>query len=343
MPVSQPLAYLDYLVCVGYVALLAVVVWRAGRRCGDSTEELFLGGRSVPAWAAGLSFMATALSAATFIGVPTVSFTGDLTYMASNLAAIIAAVVVAYCFLPKFYAARVQTVYGVINQRFGSSSAQACSWMFLLGRIMASGTRLFIGAVALATIINPQWGDVATISLVGVLVVLGITAALWGGIRSVIWTDVVQALLFMVAGLVTLTVLLQLIPLDIPGIVNVLSNTGDESTPNKLQIIKPDIGDYNQPYSIWAIIFGLSLLNIGVYATDQDIAQRLLTCKDAKTGARSLFIGIAANIPTVFIFLCVGLLLYVYYQRPDIMGAAAPTYGVDPDMKVFAQFIAQIE
>src|SRR6185436_12015622 len=105
------------------------------RRKGQTTEDYFLGSRRMPVWAVAISVLASSLSVATFIGVPVESYSGDLTYLSTNIGGLIAIAVVALFFIPVFYRHNVATVYGLLERRFGTSSKLASSWMFMIGRV----------------------------------------------------------------------------------------------------------------------------------------------------------------------------------------------------------------
>ncbi|TVR13631.1 MAG: hypothetical protein EA401_06385 [Planctomycetota bacterium] len=344
------LGFVDWLVLLSYLGIVSWVAWRSGRAHrqvihddGD-TADYVLAGRSIPAWAAAVSFMATALSAATFIGLPNKGRAEDLTYLAANIAAFIAIAVVALVFIPLYYRHRVQTVYGLLGLRFGPAAAWTAGAFFILGRLLGSGARLFIAGGAVAFLLAPDaqsvWG-----LMVAAIVVMALVASLLvfiGGMRSVIWTDVCQAAVFVLAASVVIGVLLWRIPLDVVGILGHLADPGP-GEPSKLRLFESGFAslDPAHSYSLLAIVIGLSLINLGAYGTDQDMTQRLLTCRDARSGARSAIMAVLLAIPVTTLFMAVGMLLWIFYDRPDIMGNAAPSYDPADNPFIFAVFIAR--
>ncbi|MCG8512252.1 MAG: hypothetical protein MI741_23790, partial [Rhodospirillales bacterium] len=162
---------LDWTVLGGYFAVLIAASLYFTRRGQKSTDDYFLAGRRMPAWAAALSVMATSLSAATFIGAPEQSYKGDLTYLSSYLGFIIAAIVVAVFFIPAFYRANVSTVYQLLEIRYGKAVKIIASCMFMLGRVLASGARLYIGAIAGAMILfghDEPWSICAAVAVIAI-------------------------------------------------------------------------------------------------------------------------------------------------------------------------------
>ncbi|MBT7616383.1 MAG: sodium:solute symporter, partial [Calditrichaeota bacterium] len=206
-------ATLDWAILAGYFLIIVVtgVIFTKRQR---STDDYFLANRSIPMFAAAISFLATSLSAATFVGGPQQSYSGDLTYLSSNIGSIIAIIIVAVFFIPALYKQRVATVYGLLENRFGRPSSLSASGAFMIGRVFASGARLYIAALPASLIL---YGDIAIrhqLVAIALLTVVGIAYTYVGGIRTVIWTDVIQAVIFIGAALIAVVILYNRIPLD---------------------------------------------------------------------------------------------------------------------------------
>jgi len=329
---SLPL--LDWAIVAGYLAVVISIGLIASRKAAAS-DEFFLAGRSMPMWAVALSLLATTQSAATFVGGPARAYRSDLTYLSANIAGLLAVVIVALVFVPAFYKRRVTSVYELLRHDFGSTAQRAASGMFMLGRVFASGARLFIVAIPFALI---AFGEVKPATLIMAILIIAAGATLYtitGGIRAVIWTDVLQSIIYVGSVLVAVVVLWRMIDLDITQVMNVLRSNDQQ---NKLQFLDWSSGismNPDQPasvYSIWPILFGLTLFNIAAYGTDQDLAQRLLTCKDSRRGAWSVILSQLIGWPVVLVFLSLGLLLYVFHHTSG-HGAA------DDPRQVFVEFI----
>ena len=326
----------DWAVMGGYFVVVALSGWWFSRRRMDNTEEYFLGGHRIPVWAAAVSLMATSLSAATFIGGPQQAYTGDLTYLSSNLGNLIAALIVGFFFIPAFYRQRVGTVYQLLGRRYGDSAKLWASWMFMIGRVFASGARLYIAALAVALIL---FGDLAATNVclaIGVMVVIGVMYTVFGGVSAVIWTDVIQAFILVGAVIVALVLLWNWIPADAGQVFSALQE-GDGSS--KLALLKLGWGDFEAKYTFLTAVGGFVLLNIGAYGTDQDMTQRVLTCRSSARGTASTIAGILISIPVTLLFMAVGLLLWVFYRRPDLMGPMAPPPPGDDSREIFLNFI----
>jgi Na+/proline symporter len=213
---------------------------------------------------------------------------------------------------------------------------------FVLGRLLASGARLFIAGSALGYLLAPGSDDTMGIQIVAIIVlVIAAIAYVWiGGIRSVIWTDVLQAGVFVGGALIVIAILLNRIPLEFGEILSHLSAPGPEE-PSKLTVVSDGFTDFSpsNSYSLLAILLGVSLINLGAYGTDQDLAQRLLTCKDSRQGSRSAIMAVLMAIPVSFLFIAIGMLLWFFYERPDLMADMAPGYERPENARVLAVFI----
>lgn len=323
-----------------FAILIAASVWYS-RRMARSTEDYFLAGRSMPVWAVAVSILATALSAATFLGVPELSYSGDIAYLATNLGGLLAILVVAVFFIPAFYRHRVTSIYELLGTRFGVPAQRSASLVFMLGRTLATGARLYMAAIPMALIIfgDDQPGHIA--AGVGVLSVVGIIYTLVGGIRTVIWTDVIQTAIFLLAIGGVIALLLWRIPASPSELVSALEHppaTAEGPAPSKLRLFNLS-GDPSQAFTLPAILIGFTLIGLGSYGTDHEITQKMLTCKNSLRGGWSAFLGILVGVPAVALFLLTGLLLHIYYARPDVMGAAAPGYAPEGGSRSLLTFI----
>lgn len=326
---------IDWAIVGGYLAVIIAIGALATRKKA-SKDEFFLAGRRIPVWAAAMSLMATTLSAATFIGGPEDAFGGDLTYLIWQLGQIIAVFIVAFLFLPAFFRAGTVTIYGYLGQRFGPAAKTAASAAFLIGRLLASGARLFIAGLAFSLIL---YGDTSIEHLIPAIILFGVIGTAYtaaGGIRAVIWTDTLQIVIVVGSAVLALLLLLHKIPMSVPEIVDALQTSGKDGA-NKLRWYDATL-DLKSPYTIWTAL-AMVLFNMAAFGTDQDMAQRMLTTRSPKRAASSLIAGILANIPVTGLFLCLGLLLFIFYKRPDLMGDAAPAEALIDKRQVYPQFL----
>lgn len=310
---SAMLEGLDYLVLGSYFVVVALIGFLSsrGQRSG---EDYFLGSRSIPFWAAGLSIIATETSALTFLGAPTQSLFGAWTYIQLAIGSILARFVVASILIPAYYKARVYTVYGYLEERFGRWSKNLATLLFMVGRSLGSGVRLYGAAIAF-TILVPSvdyWVVIASIAAVAVAYTLA------GGIRSVIWTDVLQGLLLFVGGGVALVYLWMQAPAGSWELLQSAETAG--GTPKLAwldwgfrQVDGRTHYAWGESYTMIGGVIGVLFLTMATHGTDQDMIQRSLTCRDQRGGKRSLWVSAALIVPIVAIFLSIGSLLFAHY------------------------------
>ncbi len=317
---TETFSIIDWLIVASYLSLLIGMGWKYASHKSANVNDYFLGGNRMPYLVVAVSVIATTQSAATFLGGPDQGYRGNYTYLAANISAIIASVFIAKILIPRYYAIKATTVYELLDNRYGPVAMRAAGLMYLVGRLFASGARLYLAAIAVSMIL---FGDIAVISIIGaslILLTLGFTITFLGGIRSIIWTDLFQFCMYSFSAIAILYLLLDAIPLGLSEIIVSLRNTPEGI--NKLQLFNFDM-DFADPYAMISVFSGLILLYIGSFGLDQDITQRVLTCKNDNEGARALIISVLIGIPLIWLFMTIGELLYIFYDRLDLMGAAA--------------------
>ena len=319
---------LDWLVFFAYGAILLLSGWWVNRKKSTSSADYFLGGNAMPVWMVSISVLATSQSAATFLGGPDMGYRGDLSYLATNIGAFIAALFVAFYLIPKFYQYKVFTVYELLEQKIGPRAKKHAGIMYLFGRVFASGARLYMAAIAVAMIL---FGDIAAESIVYstiIITVIGLLFSVFGGVRSVIYSDVIQAVVYISAAVFVIYFLVIAIPADFSTIIAALQDPAI-TTEGFIQTSKLTLLNFNLDFSsagmfgFWSSITGFLLLNIAAFGLDQDMTQRVLTCKTEKEGSKAMLLSVVLVIPVMLLFLVIGLLLFIFYQRPDLMGEGA--------------------
>ena len=310
-------------IAVYFLAVLGIGLWAGGRQ--HSAREYFLGGRSLPWWAATLSIVATETSAVTYIGIPAASFGGNWNVLQLVLGLVLGRFFLAYVFVSVFYREEYLTVYGFLSDRFGRATRFAAAIMFLLGRLVASGIRLYAGCLAFNVATGESigvWPSIVTLGIIGTIL------AYSGGIRSVVWTDVILGFTLIAGGVVAAWWLVG----DIPGGLDAVTASLDWR--EKTTIVSRFFGDLGTDDSLVAGVLGGFVLTLATHGTDQDIAQRILTCRDASGGRRSVIGSAVLIVPLFALFLLVGTLLY--YQQ----ALGTPGYSVPDDRNgLFPRFI----
>jgi SSS family transporter len=345
------LGFVDWLVLAAYVVLISgagvAFQWRRRAAIAGTSSDYFLAGRDMPVWAVAISTLATAQTAATFVGVPQGVFAGDLTYFLTIVGSIPAAIVIAQFFIPAYYRLGVSTPYQLLETRFGPGARLGTSVVYLTGRVFANSARIFVGAIPVALALFGERSDATIALVIGAFMLFAIVYTLRGGLESVIWTDVVQVCVYLGAAVIALVLLWRSIPASTHDIVVALQTggTGGTGGTSKLQTIvsgvdasKPLGIDFSKSFTVITAFTGWTLLYVAAFGTDQDLTQRLLACNSARRGALSTLASTIVTIPTVVVFMAIGLLLWVIYARPDLMGRPTPAYVEGDSADVFLKW-----
>ncbi|QOJ01752.1 MAG: sodium:solute symporter [Phycisphaeraceae bacterium] len=349
-PSGSTFGLADWLVVAGYFALLAgsgaYFAWRARRQRLANAADYFTAGHAMPVWAVAVSILATAQSAATFTGVPEQSYTGNLAYLATNLGGLVAAFILAGVFIPAYYRRNVTTPYQLLETRLGRGARLATSWAYMIGRVFASGSRVFVGAipVSIALFGDADAGHMAI--AVSAFMAFGIVYTLAGGITSVIWTDVLQVCVYL--GAAVLAVVLLASRVEAPwGEVLSAVREGGPGGASKLELFPSGFRDdgtfhWGQSINLVTILTGFVLLTLASHGADQDLVQRMLTTKSASRGSWSVISGVLVGIPAVALFLVWGLLLWVLYQRPELMSRPPAVVPKSSDVVVLTYILHEL-
>ncbi|MDE2437256.1 MAG: sodium:solute symporter [Sphingomonadales bacterium] len=313
-------APLDWLVLGLYIAVLFAGGWLFRPRGGQTARDYFLAGGKVPSWLAAISVLSATQSAATFIGGPDYGYRSDYTYLAGNLGGLIGALVVARFMIPRYYAIGATTVYELLERRFDASAMRWAGGMFLVGRVFAGRARVYLAAIALSMVIFASVDAQGIVLSAALIMIAAFLFTFAGGLRSVLLNDLIQFTIYLGAAVAVLAWLWTSIPAPTEAVIDGLRHA--PGGVDKLRLIDPSF-DLSKPFSLPAILVGLTLLFIASTGTDQDVTQRLLASPDARTGARGLILSLVATVPVVWVFISIGLLLHVVYQRPELMGGQA--------------------
>src|SRR5437016_740620 len=318
---------IDCLVLFLYFFIIIAIGLRMGRKERD-LEDFALGRRQIPWWAVLASLIAAETSAGTFFGTPGEGYTQrNYTYLQLALGTIIARILVSFIFIKPYYDYKVFSIYEYLTVRFGVGTKNAASAIFLFTRLLASGARLYVAAIALALAyemirgVRPTQTETLRI-YVGATVAIVLLTAIYttlGGIKAVIWTDLIQASIMIGSAVVAVGLLYFAIPGGWHEIVerrgpfhwSDLITTGLDPAKQGWEKWK---GMFAVEYTIFAGLIGSTFMTMSTHGTDQDMVQRMLTAPDVRRSRRSVIMSGLADIPIAFTFLSIGLLLWVFYQ-----------------------------
>jgi SSS family solute:Na+ symporter len=355
LPLTAAMGLLiDGLIIVLYFALITGIGLYMGRR-EDTLNDFALGGRKIPWWAVMASIIAAETSAATFLGAPGEGYAKQsLAYVQLVFGLILGRVIVGNVFLKPYYDYKVYTVYDYLGVRFGPQSKLFVSALFLVMRTLASGTRLFVPSLVMVlawrlltgghNTIQFNQGAVTSVGpyLVAITLLTIVTCAYTaiGGIKAVIWTDVIQAALMFGSALVAIGTLLYHIgglgPLvqAVPAMARADGYvvTGFEHPMSPWEFFKNILVS---DYTLFSALIGATLGNMAAFGTDQDMVQRMLSAETYKKARRSLITAAVMDLPIAAGFTFIGILLFVYYAKD-------PTFKPAANSDVFGSYILNV-
>lgn len=336
--------FTDSLVIATYFLAIFGIGIYAGRKQKTLTDYA-LGNRSLPWWAILASILAAEISAATFLGAPGEGYhTRNFTYAQLCIGTILGRIIVGKLFLKPYYDYKVVSIYEYLEKRFGLLTRRTASMVFLISRVLASRTRLYFAGILLVIayqfITNtPADSEQIVLLYIAALVIISIATTIYtaiGGLKAVVWTDVLQAAVLGVSMLSALWILFSHIPGGWDSISAVM-NGGDDwkffswGTEKGLSFLEQCSHILGQEYTVWAAFLGATFITMATHGTDQDMVQRMLAAKNSKAGTRAVIVSGLMDFPIVLLFLFTGILLYVFYQyNPAALPADTPKLHVFP-------------
>ncbi len=322
---------LDYAVIAIYLLGVAALGIKAGGR-QQSTADYFLGGRNLPWWAVCFSVVATETSTLTVIGVPAIAYLGTLTFLQLAFGYLFGRIAVSLLFLPRYFAGNLTTAYAFLGARYGDGLRATASVTFLVTRLLADGVRLFATAIPIKVIADAAGLPITYFQIILLLGLVTIVYTLIGGIKAVVWMDVVQMVLYVGGGVLALVLLLG----DVPG--DWLATAAAEGKTRTFDFgVGQSISEWlTQPYVFVSAVLGGAVFSMASHGTDQLIVQRLLTCRTLQDSQKAL-VGSAVIVMAQFaLFLFVGLLLWSYYG-----GVSLEALGLTRGDEVFPKYIIE--
>ncbi|MEM9595436.1 MAG: sodium:solute symporter [Acidobacteriota bacterium] len=314
------MSYLDLAVLLAYLAgVVGLGLW-VGRRSRDFADYV-VGGRDRPWWLILVSIVATETSTVTFLSIPGFAFGRDITWLQIALGFVVGRFVVAYVLLPQYFEGSLFTAYEVLDRRFGAAAKRAASALFIVTRSLADGLRLFLSAIVLQEMTGLAF-PLAVASIGAVTIVY----TFLGGMRAVLWTDLVQFVVYMAGAAVAFVVLLDLLP----GGWGQVVATGAEAGKWRAFDLRLD---WSEPYGLWAGLLGGAFITLGSHGVDQMLVQRYLCARGLADARRAVWSSGLVVFAQFAAFLVLGVALFTFYQT------FPPETAFERTDRVFARFI----
>lgn len=339
---------LDLVIIFGYlIGITAFGVLFSGKQ--ETTEDYFVGDRSVPWWAIAMSIVATETSTITFVSVPGIAFAkgGNFQFLQLVFGYLLGRIVISLLFIPLYFKGELLTVYELLGDRFGRRVKMLASALFVVMRNIADGIRLLLTAIVLAAVwtsfypnTDPATVIVASIVLLGLVMIV---FTFYGGMEAVIWVEVVQLVIYIGGAAAAAVVLIQNIDGGLSGAIAL----GEQF--NKFSVF--DFGwDITKTYTFWSGLLGGCFLTMSTHGTDQYLVQRYLCTSKPFSAAAALLSSGLVVLGQFIGFLFIGVLLFAFYApykaaeyvQAGVAGSGiAATFPFLKGDQVFPNFITE--
>jgi solute:Na+ symporter, SSS family len=306
------------------VIYLAGVTWFGARfrRGQTGLRDYFLGGQSAPWWALGISIVATETSTLTLIGTPAIGFAGNLAFLQIVMGYLVGRAILCVYFVPQYFRGRFFTAYELIERWFGVRARRLAAVIFLATRVLAEGVRM--AAIGKVVSVALGYGDRLSIAIITLLTVF---YTFQGGMKAVIWTDVIQFCMAAGGGLAAFWFLLHRIPGGWHEVAVTAAAAG-----GKLRVFDFSLS-LTKSYTFWTGLFGGTFLTLASHGSDQTIVQRILAARNQRDAKAALLASGVLVFLQFTLFLLIGVMLFVFTQH-----TALPAAGHDAD-RIFPEFI----
>jgi len=295
---------LDFAIIALYLAGITLFGLRF-RKKQRTLRDYFLAGRDIPWWAIALSIVAAETSTLTIISIPGLAYDTNLTFLQVVMGYVVGRIVISFVLLPHYFRGDLYTAYELIERRFGRGLRSLTAGLFLLTRAAAEGVRVY--AVSIVVSIALGTGEVASIAIITALTLI---YTFEGGLAAVIWTDVVQTVIYVGGTLVGLATILHLVP----GGWSAIHSAAASADKFRLFDFRTSLWI---PYTFWAGVIGGTFFTVASHGTDQLIVQRLLAARGRKQSVTALISSGVAILFQFGLFLTVGVMLWAYYRMPS--------------------------
>jgi SSS family transporter len=311
---------IDYVVLLVYLVGITIfgVLFRKSQQ---TVKDYFVGAKNIHWVVISLSIVATETSTLTLIGVPAIAYAkyaspeqgGSFTYLQVVIGYIIARFIIAIVFIPAYFKGELLTAYKLLEDRFGVSVKNFAASLFLVMRALAEGVRIYAASIVLTAVLSSSLPGVPNMTMWSIIIV-GVLTLIYtfeGGIAAVIWTDLIQLVIYVGGSLVAAYMLLTLVP---GGWTEIYAQG---AAAGKFQALSFN-WSLNLPFTFWAGVFGGTCLTMASHGTDQLLVQRLFTCKNQRDSQKAIILSGFVVLFQFALFLLIGVMLYAYYQHAEL-------------------------
>ncbi len=297
------------LVIALYFGVLMLISWLTSRN-GAGNDTFFRANKSSKWFVVAVAMIGTSISGVTFVSVPGMVRNLDMTYMQMVFGFFFGYLVIAYVLLPLYYRLNLTTIYGYLDQRYGPKSYKTGAWFFLLSKIVGAAARLYLVAFILQTLVFDAWGVPFVVTVIGIILVIWLYSHK-SGIKTIIWTDWLQTLLFITALVLIVWQLSSRMEMNLADIAITIR----ESPHARIFVFD----DWASTQHFMKQFFSGMFITIVMTGLDQDQMQKNLTIRTLKDAQKNVVSYGLAFAPINFLFLCLGVLLIYFAEQSGIM------------------------
>lgn len=292
-----------------YFGLLMLISYLTSRN-SKGNDAFFRANKSSKWYVVAIAMVGTSISGVTFVSVPGMVRNLDMTYMQMVFGFFFGYLVIAYVLLPLYYRLNLTTIYGYLDQRYGPKSYKTGAWFFLISKIVGAAARLYLVAFILQKLVFDAWNVPFVVTVVGIILIIWLYSH-QSGIKTIIWTDWLQTILFLTALVLIVWQVANNLGLDFGGMVSTIKNSP------RSRIFVFD--DWGSTQNFFKQFFSGMFITIVMTGLDQDQMQKNLTIRSLKDAQKNVVSYGFAFAPINFLFLCLGVLLLVYAQQNGIV------------------------
>ncbi len=297
------------IVITAYFLLLMLISHLTSRRGADN-DAFFRANKSSKWYIVAFAMIGTSISGVTFVSVPGMVRNLDMTYMQMVLGFFFGYLVIAYVLLPLYYRLNLTTIYGYLEQRYGQRSYKTGAWFFLLSKIVGAAARLYLVAFILQSLVFDDWGVPFVVTVVGIILIIWLYSHR-SGIKTIIWTDWVQTLLFLTALVMIIWQVMARLNFSWGDTFRAIS----ESPHARIFVFD----DWTSTQHFFKQFFSGMFITIVMTGLDQDQMQKNLTIKSLKDARKNVVSYGLAFAPINLLFLALGVLLLIFARQNGIV------------------------
>jgi len=301
-------AYVLIIIAV-YFGLLMLISYLTSRK-GSGNDAFFRANKSSKWYVVAVAMIGTSISGVTFVSVPGMVRNLDMTYMQMVFGFFFGYLVIAYVLLPLYYRLNLTTIYGYLEQRYGPKSYKTGAWFFLLSKIVGAAARLYLVAFILQTLVFDAWGIPFVVTVIGIILVIWLYSHK-SGIKTIIWTDWLQTLLFITALVLIISQVGIRLNLNLGEMVTAIR----ENPHSRIFVFD----DWSSTQHFFKQFFSGMFITIVMTGLDQDQMQKNLTIRTLKDAQKNVVSYGLAFAPINFLFLCLGVLLIYFAEQNGII------------------------